>query len=197
MTDFGRKEFFLRAGKASLAVAGARDLTTGAAAAGATATAADQAATAPGGWLDLRDFGAVGDGVADDAPALQRALDELGTQGGGELRIPRGTFALKTPVAKNFLNLASVIRLLGHGSASQLLVKCDPAAFVIQLLNLQHLTIQGVLFAGMPDVRSDGNVMPTSPSATSPSSGTATSTGCPASTPNRVPSCTPTTATSS
>lgn len=40
---------------------------------------------AQNGALNLADFDAVGDGVADDGPALQRALDALADAGGGTL----------------------------------------------------------------------------------------------------------------
>jgi hypothetical protein len=37
----------------------------------------------PAMWFDAADFGVLGDGKADDAPAIQRALDHAGSQGGG------------------------------------------------------------------------------------------------------------------
>ena len=39
-------------------------------------------------WPNARDFGALGDGLADDAPALQRALEACG----GRLYLPAGTY---------------------------------------------------------------------------------------------------------
>ncbi|HEX7175664.1 MAG TPA: hypothetical protein VF240_10430, partial [Pyrinomonadaceae bacterium] len=52
--------------------------------------------------LDLSSFGAVGDGVADDGPAIKRALDALADAGGGTLTVPLGRFAILTPVIKDF-----------------------------------------------------------------------------------------------
>lgn len=63
--------------------------------------------------LNLRDFGAVGDGVADDGPAFQSALDALAANGGGTLFIPEGKYAIVTPVEKNFTGLASSITIIG------------------------------------------------------------------------------------
>ena len=63
--------------------------------------------------LNLRDFGAVGDGVADDGPAFQSALDALAAAGGGTLFIPEGKYAIATPVEKNFTGLASSITIIG------------------------------------------------------------------------------------
>ena len=47
--------------------------------------------------LDAREVGALGDGVRDDAPALQVALDRLGPTG-GVLRLPAGTYAIGRPL---------------------------------------------------------------------------------------------------
>ncbi|MGH9959212.1 MAG: glycosyl hydrolase family 28-related protein [Pyrinomonadaceae bacterium] len=58
--------------------------------------------------VNLRDFGASGDGVADEGPALQRALDALATAGGGTLFVPAGRYAIITPVQKNFAGLGFV-----------------------------------------------------------------------------------------
>ena len=52
--------------------------------------------------LNLSDFGAVGDGVADDGPAFQSALDALADAGGGTLLVPAGSYLINTPVIKDF-----------------------------------------------------------------------------------------------
>ena len=44
--------------------------------------------------LDARQFGALGDGQADDTGALQKALDQTFDNGGGVLVIPPGTYRL-------------------------------------------------------------------------------------------------------
>src|SRR6185503_18002320 len=63
--------------------------------------------------INLRDFGAVGDGVTDDGPAFQAALDALATAGGGTLFVPEGKYAITTPVSKDFTGLASSITIKG------------------------------------------------------------------------------------
>ena len=63
--------------------------------------------------LNLRDFGAVGDGIADDGPAFQSALDALAAAGGGTLFVPEGKYAIVTPVEKNFTGIASSITIIG------------------------------------------------------------------------------------
>jgi parallel beta-helix repeat protein len=43
-------------------------------------------------YFDIRDFGAVGDGVADDTNSINNALTAANTAGGGTVFIPHGTY---------------------------------------------------------------------------------------------------------
>ena len=43
---------------------------------------------------DVRDFGAVGDGAADDTAAVQAAVDRVSADGGGYVYLPPGTYRL-------------------------------------------------------------------------------------------------------
>lgn len=61
------------------------------------------------------DFGAVGDDRADDAPAIQQAIDTVSATGGGLLLVPAGTFRIERP-----LWLRSNVRLTGVGAAAVL-----------------------------------------------------------------------------
>lgn len=59
-----------------------------------------------GDSLSVRDFGAIGDGVADDTAAIQAAIDALFAAGGGDLFFPRGTYRTTAPLQwKSFVNL--------------------------------------------------------------------------------------------
>ncbi len=44
--------------------------------------------------LNAKDYGAAGDGVKDDGPAIQRALNEIGEAGGGEVFLPAGRYRI-------------------------------------------------------------------------------------------------------
>ena len=46
--------------------------------------------------FDVRRYGAVGDGLADDAPAIQGALDAAGLNGGGVVYLPAGSYLINS-----------------------------------------------------------------------------------------------------
>jgi hypothetical protein len=63
----------------------------------AAAHAQDRAAPAGlRGVCSVTEFGAKGDGVADDTTAFQKALDASAAQGGGQVLVPAGRFLIKT-----------------------------------------------------------------------------------------------------
>lgn len=66
---------------------------------------------ADAGALDVRTFGAVGDGVAKDTAALQGALDACGALGGGTVVVPPGTYLTGTLWLRSHVNLR-----LEHGA---------------------------------------------------------------------------------
>jgi hypothetical protein len=66
--------------------------------------------------VSVRDFGAVGDGVADDAAAIQAALDYVNAIGGGAVYLPPGRYR-KSGTAPTLM-MYSNTTLCGAGSAS-------------------------------------------------------------------------------
>ncbi len=44
--------------------------------------------------VNIRDFGATGDGVTNDTSAIQSAMDYLASAGGGTLYVPAGTYLI-------------------------------------------------------------------------------------------------------
>lgn len=65
--------------------------------------------------LDVKDFGAMGDGKASDTAAIQQAIDACSQQGGGIVQIPAGQFVSGTILLKDnvTLRLATNATLLG------------------------------------------------------------------------------------
>ena len=86
--------------------------------------------------LNLHDFGAVGDGVADDGPAFQAALDALAAAGGGTLFVPEGKYSIATPVAKDFTGLASSVSIIGVESLTPVAPPSAPGSELSKGLDL-------------------------------------------------------------
>ncbi len=125
--------------------------------------------------LNLSDFGSVGDGVTDDGPALQRALDALADLGGGTLLVPEGQYAIETPVAKNFAGLTVAVSILGVESntplapptstgaelakgldlVSEIYPRTGPDHIAISIGGLDELLIKDIAFIGTPGVLTD------------------------------------------
>jgi hypothetical protein len=132
-----------------------------------------RSAPPPPNDFNLQAFGAVGDGVHDDGPALQSALNAIANAGGGTLIVPAGHFALNTPVVKDFSGLASSVTIRGVASStpintkgsgeqvthgldltSEFVIKTDPNV-AITLSGLTTLLITDMVFIGTPAAQSD------------------------------------------
>jgi hypothetical protein len=126
-------------------------------------------------YFELTSFGAVGDGVTDDGPALQMALDALAQSGGGTLFVPAGHYVIATPVVKNFSGLAESVNIVGVESlvpvappsssgyeltrglalSSEFIASTGVQDIAINLSGLRDLSFKDISFAGRPDVNSD------------------------------------------
>ena len=73
------------------------------------------ATAAPPAFLNIRDFGAKGDGTNKDTVAIQKALDACAAAGGGTVTVPAGTFLTGSIVigADTTLQLDSRASLIG------------------------------------------------------------------------------------
>ena len=56
-------------------------------------------------WINVRDFGATGDGSTIDTPAVNRAIEAAAAQGGGTVWFPAGTYACYTIRLKSHVGL--------------------------------------------------------------------------------------------
>ena len=80
-------------------------------------------------WIDVREFGTKGDGRTDDAPALQRAIDEA-AKSHRDVFIPRGTFVVGAT-----LRLPSHTHIRGSGLTSVLRLRDGANIDMIQNAN--------------------------------------------------------------
>jgi hypothetical protein len=88
----------------------------------------------PGGDRDVREYGALGDGVTDDTAAIQAALDAA-ARGGGTVRIPPGRYSTRT------LTLDTRVHLVGSGIESTVLtLRPDTNADLIRSRGLTDLS---------------------------------------------------------
>jgi hypothetical protein len=65
-------------------------------------------------FVSVKDFGATGDGVTNDASAIQSGIDYLESIGGGVLEFESATYAISTGLVVNDSN----VTLLGKGSGT-------------------------------------------------------------------------------
>src|SRR5262245_12286318 len=78
------------------------------------------------GWFSVRGFGAKGNGEADDAPAIQRAVDAA-NRSGGVVHFPTGIYNLESPLV-----LAKLRNVTIRGDGRGSVLKAPPVvSFVI------------------------------------------------------------------
>jgi hypothetical protein len=126
--------------------------------------------------FNLADFDAVGDGVADDGPALQRALDAVALAGGGTLFIPKGLYKIETPVLRDFAGVD--VNVVGVPSdtmpapptangdelarsldlQSEFIPATGENDSAITLLNANNLTVEHLAFTGTQTSATDAYI---------------------------------------
>lgn len=106
-----------------------------------------------GAAFNVRDYGAVGDGVANDKAAIQAAINAAQLAGGGEIYFPLGTYLIDgagTPL-DGLVITGSNITLRGSGKASvlkqsntnQIMVAVDGRAAKVENLTVENLYFDG------------------------------------------------------
>lgn len=130
-------------------------------------------ASAQSNVFNLADFDPVGDGVSDDGPALQRALDAVAAAGGGTLNIPAGLYLIRTPVVRDFAGANVIIQGVpsdtmpapptagGNDLAesldlvSEFIPATGATLSAITLRNANNLTVEHLAFTGIESSISD------------------------------------------
>jgi len=99
-------------------------------------------------WYDVThsDYGAVGDGVTDDAPAIQAAIDAAATAGGGVVFLPEADYAITAALRlKDFVELRGVGR-----TATKLTLKnsSNTSMIVIDSVNVERVGVRDMWLFG-------------------------------------------------
>jgi hypothetical protein len=100
--------------------------------------------------VSVKDFGAVGDGVADDTVAIQAAIDAVAAAGGGKVYMPAGTYLVSAPIA-----IKDRCLLVGAGHATVLKAAAGHNAETISIRAVYP--VNKVFDAGVMDLAIDGN----------------------------------------
>jgi hypothetical protein len=123
---------------------------------GAADSSTTVTATPATGVYNVRDYGAVGDGKADDLPAILKALAAMRAAGGGSLYFPAGIYPISDRI--EFPGEPSGARVYGDGDSS--ILRADtgglsdgnggttPGHDMLYLRDLQGVTVDHLRFEG-------------------------------------------------
>lgn len=93
-------------------------------------------------YVNVKDFGAVGDGVADDTTAINSAIASL-PERGGSVFFPAGTY-----LHTDDIKARNALWLFGEGSSSTVLYQVEPSKNGISGVDVLTLKISGIKLAG-------------------------------------------------
>lgn len=93
-------------------------------------------------YLDLRNFGGIGDGVTDNTTAIQAAVDAAGAIGGTIFFGP-GTY-----IITGSITMHTGVSFLGSGSEATVIQQNNNAVDTLVGTDVASITLQGVLFRG-------------------------------------------------
>jgi len=105
--------------------------------------------------VSVKDFGAVGDGVADDVVEIETAITAADS-----LTIPSGTYASSARI-----DLKNNIVIKGDGPEVSTINITDATAHGLYGVDVSNVTVEGLTFTGIPDVRTGALFFGTDPGA--------------------------------
>lgn len=82
---------------------------------------------------NVRAYGAAGDGTADDTAAINTALAAIGSEGGGTLYLPAGTYLISSQ-----LNLPSNCTVMGAGYTTLLKRRTGSVDYLVNILRIDN-----------------------------------------------------------
>jgi hypothetical protein len=122
-------------------------------------TATLAASSSSGVRLNVRDFGAKGNGVADDSPAFTRAVQAaIAAPRGAVLFVPAGRYSLRTPMDRGMIEINGATDLTLEGEAGTLLVASDPTKHMVHLKGCTNVTVRKLALDRDPLVFTQGTI---------------------------------------
>ena len=100
--------------------------------------------------VSLKDYGAVGDGVANDTSAVQSAVDAVSAAGGGVLWVPPGTYLVDT------ITMAANVRLEGQGVSSIFKLRTGTLLYMFLVQNVSNVGFVNLAFDNNLGAYTDG-----------------------------------------
>lgn len=94
-------------------------------------------------WLNVKRFNAKGDGVTDDAPAIQAAINAAVAAGGGTLYFPAGRYILNAA-----LTWASGVNAVGAGARVSILQSTNQTLDCIKGTDISGVTLERLQLSG-------------------------------------------------
>ncbi|QNM83813.1 right-handed parallel beta-helix repeat-containing protein [Sphingomonas sabuli] len=99
--------------------------------------------------LSVRDYGARGDGVSDDRPAIQAAIDAAAKAGGGTVYFPAGTYiASRTGETAVAITLKSGVTLQGAGVRSVLKLRDGDGGHLVNATRERNCGVRDMVLDG-------------------------------------------------
>jgi hypothetical protein len=96
-------------------------------------------------WISVKDFGAVGNGIADDTTAIQNAINRVKARGAGTIYFPNGTYQASA------LALASAtgVSFKGDGLSSSIVRNTSASANLLTLTTCTGFAIRDLGFSAV------------------------------------------------
>lgn len=105
-------------------------------------------------WLNVKDFGAVGNGYDDDTPYIQSAIDSAASKGGGVF----------LPAGKYYINRGLIMRnkvnLIGAGAEYTFIKAGNADMFMLYSgSGINNYTVEGISFEGVGPSGATGDIV--------------------------------------
>ncbi|ANU17816.1 hypothetical protein BBI11_12585 [Planococcus maritimus] len=98
--------------------------------------------------FNVKSYGAIGDGKADDRKALQQAINAAyGTPKGGNLFFPPGLYRISGPIEVPEWGVGSVVSWIGHSAETTQIAPSEPMDYLVRMRGGSG-SVKGIQFMG-------------------------------------------------